>query len=209
MPPSSKATQAPSACVALEEGSRLDGAVVGGLRGATAAGQGEDASTRGSQHSRTADQPQCPVCICVGEGAPRRLRSGLADRSHRGDRRGVGVRSAGSEQLVLTRAEWGRTWQRRRLCRARSRFRRRQRSRESLRYATVRPASHRRPAPPMYWKSPTRPGNHLRRQVSLAPNRSHCSRSMNRTDTSRARSGPCPDQLPTEDCANYRFAWSM
>ncbi|MEU8600067.1 hypothetical protein [Streptomyces parvulus] len=32
---------------------------------------------------------------------------------------------------------------------------------------------------------------------------------MNQTDTSRARSGPCPDQLPTEDCANYRFAWSM
>ncbi|MFK0140033.1 hypothetical protein [Streptomyces murinus] len=24
-----------------------------------------------------------------------------------------------------------------------------------------------------------------------------------------ARSGSCPDQLPTEGCANYRFAWSM
>jgi hypothetical protein len=49
---------------------------------------------------------------------------------------------------------------------------------EPLRCATVRPASHRPPAPPMCWKSPTRPGNHLRRQVPLAPNRSHCSRSM-------------------------------
>lgn len=73
---------------------------------------------------------------------------------------------------------------------------------EPVRCATVRPASHRRPAPPRCWKSPTRPGNHLRLQVPLAPNRSHCSRSMNRHLQSKIRtmSGPAPDrrrrQLP-------------
>ncbi|WP_435881899.1 transposase [Streptomyces anulatus] len=55
---------------------------------------------------------------------------------------------------------------------------------------------------PRCWKSPARPGNHLRLQVPLAPSRSHCSRIMNRHLQSKIRtmSGPAPDrrrrQLP-------------
>jgi hypothetical protein len=57
-------------------------------------------------------------------------------------------------------------------------------------------------------ESSVRAADHLLCPVPLAPNRSPCSRSMTRTGAVRARSGPFPDQPPTEGCANYRFAKS-